>query len=168
MSATSFFYLCCFYTTLTAGLLCVFAWTENQHSEWHRQALLLSTLHLCCGHWKHSPCIQWLSWHYSEDAPAPVWTTVIGFLEQLLLQTTLFQSYITWALWKLLKSDCLVFPFFTFLHFIFIYLFSPHIVFIWGGELMCIRWNMLFYVCITSRLFIHLKCILLFFSHVWL
>lgn len=52
--------------------------TEDQHSKRGREALLLPPLHLCCWHGKHPPCLQRLSRHHPEDAPATVRAVVMG------------------------------------------------------------------------------------------
>lgn len=52
--------------------------TEDQHSERGREALLLPPLHLRRRHGKHPPCLQRLSRHHPEDAPAAVRAVVMG------------------------------------------------------------------------------------------
>lgn len=52
--------------------------TEDQHSEWRRQTLLLPSLHLRRRHREHPARLQRLPRHHPEDAPPPVRALVIG------------------------------------------------------------------------------------------
>lgn len=51
--------------------------TEDQHSKWWWEALLLPPLHLCCRHREHPARLQWLSRHHPADAPATVRAVVM-------------------------------------------------------------------------------------------
>lgn len=61
----------------TAWCLIV-SFSEDQHSQRGRTALLLPPLHLCRRHRKHPPRLQWLSRHHTEDASAAVRALVMG------------------------------------------------------------------------------------------
>lgn len=52
--------------------------SADQHCERRWQTLLLSTLHLCCGHREHPTGVQRLPGHHPENAPAAVRTLVMG------------------------------------------------------------------------------------------
>ena len=56
-------------------LLCV---SDNQHSQWRGEALLLSPLHLRRGHREHPARLPGLSRHHPAHAPPTVRALVIG------------------------------------------------------------------------------------------